>query len=1151
MYRTSLIAAMLLVFLAFTSPAIAVEVDLGGFSPLNVQVLEVDGSHLTLAVEIGKFNLKPMKNNDGDRYWRILAPQAGLLPQIGSPELPVVTRLLQLPAESGANLSVVSAKYATVELDAYGGYQLWPNQAPIPKIPGARAAAAFDFNAAAYQLRGFAGPDTALGEPGLLRGMSFASLTVAPFQYDPVSNTLKVATSMIVRVDFTRNAAETGLLSDPAFFTPAFDALADGLFLNHRALQAASDDPTVPLSPVPGGYLIISAPAFVANADLLDLAAWKAEKGYDVTLVSTDVTGTTNEQIRSYILDAYTNWDIPPAYILLVGDTDTIPYFEVDQVSDIYYAAVDGTDYFPDLFYARFPARTADQLANMVYKTLHYELADWDNVADFLTATFMASNDNYSVSEGTHNYVIDTWLTPAGFTSAKRYTHGGATTQQVLDDINAGLNYLIYSGHGSTDSWADGPAVDQSDVEGLTNTTYPFVASHACLTGSYDLDECFAETWVRTDNGGMAFWSASTYTYWDEDDILEKRYFDGIFDPALPRNYYTLGEFTVYGMVKLYEHYTGGGRTQYYFEAYNIMGDASVDLWTGQPTAMSVVYSPVIYFGAISYVVTVSGEEGALVGLSVDGEFVASALTDGGGTATLNWVDPIASPGTYKVTVTKHDRIPFQGDVVATAASSNGMLMASPDVVGDAMDIQIMVSDADLAGNNTMTVDVSSDTEITPEAVTLTEVAPDSGAFAGSITTNSVADIPGNGLIEIDEGDTVTVHYYDADTGSGPEHKYEYIDVDLTAPTFAGATDATGTDLQVVVEWNAAGDPNGPISYQVYRAQTSGGQNFSSPLVETTNLTYTDNDVINNEEFYYVVRATDRFGNQDGNTVEVLGLPVGPNLIWSEDWESPDTVSDWTIINGGTNLKTWTTDDECGQCGSDLFDGVYMMADSDCAGYLPTLQEDLVSPSIDCAGWQDIFLRFANYVNHMGDQYCKLYVSIDQGDWVLLQNWDDDIEEISIVDLSDYADGEDDVRLRFEYFGKYDWWWAIDNLEVLGYDEGPIDDDVVDDDVVDDDVVDDDVVDDDVVDDDIVDDDIVDDDIVDDDVVDDDVVDDDVVDDDVVDDDVVDDDVVDDDVAPDDDIADDDVSDDDISIGDDDIADDDAADDDDDDGCGC
>ena len=144
----------------------------------------------------------------------------------------------------------------------------------------------------------------------------------------------------------------------------------------------------------------------------------------------------------------------------------------------------------------------------MIDKAVHM-----DSLVDYMnkSATFLASEDNYTVSEGTHNYVIDNDMEPHGYTCIKRYCHTtNATTQQVLDDLAAGQLFCIYSGHESENSWADGPPVSQSQVNSLTNTVFPFVYSFSCLTGSYrDVNECFGETWIRADAAGCSFWGSS------------------------------------------------------------------------------------------------------------------------------------------------------------------------------------------------------------------------------------------------------------------------------------------------------------------------------------------------------------------------------------------------------------------------------------------------------------------------------------------------------------------------------------------------------------------------------------------------------------------------------------------------------------------
>src|SRR3546814_10935442 len=54
-------------------------------------------------------------------------------------------------------------------------------------------------------------------------------------------------------------------------------------------------------------------------------------------------------------------------------------------------------------------------------------------------------------------------------------------------------------------------------------------SSDLCITGDFRVRESFAETWQRHEWGAVMFWGPMDSTYWDEDDILERAMFDGIF----------------------------------------------------------------------------------------------------------------------------------------------------------------------------------------------------------------------------------------------------------------------------------------------------------------------------------------------------------------------------------------------------------------------------------------------------------------------------------------------------------------------------------------------------------------------------------------------------------------------------------------------
>ncbi|MHC4219278.1 MAG: C25 family cysteine peptidase, partial [Planctomycetota bacterium] len=169
----------------------------------------------------------------------------------------------------------------------------------------------------------------------------------------------------------------------------------------------------------------------------------------------------------------------------------------------------------------------------------------------------------------------ENYLDPAGFTSDKLYCHTyNATTQQVRDSFNDGRIYGIYSGHGGTYSWADGPPFSQGDVQGLWNDgLYPFVCSFACITGTYTVTECFTETWIlQPDKGAATIYGSSVNSYWTEDDILQKRLFDVIYLDDIRE----VSPAWQAGMLLFLDHFGSGGTTRRYFEMYNLMGDPSL-----------------------------------------------------------------------------------------------------------------------------------------------------------------------------------------------------------------------------------------------------------------------------------------------------------------------------------------------------------------------------------------------------------------------------------------------------------------------------------------------------------------------------------------------------------------------------------------------
>ncbi len=492
----------------------------------------------------------------GNQEYIILnVPEYGITSETGLPQLPQISFFLLI----GRNEQTV--QISSIKQDKISNIlntRIYPKQMPWEKSKK-RDDRPFVINEQYYNSKGSSdGPFVVVSEPFVMGGAKGVIVTIYPFAYNPSRNELTETRSGSFNINLNQNAA---LDFSPG---PAMDEFFASTFVNYEFKNSKGTN----------NYLIITATDY--ESGLAPFVTHKQGLGYNVTVVNTGVTGTTNTAIKAYIQNLYNNVSTRPEFILLVGDIDKIPEWigvgEGTPHTDWNYGLLEGNDQYVDAFVGRFPIQNLTQLSNIITKSIYME-----NGVNSLWKknVFMASTDNHTITEATHNFVIDSFFIPNQFTvNTKLYSYYGATTSQVTQSIDSGKIFAIYSGHGSETSWADGPVFSQSNVNALNNTIFPFVYSFACITGSYHISgECFAETWIRIAKGGSVFWGSSVNSYWDEDDILERRIGRAMFTENLKRN----AESFVRGKVLLIQYYGSITSTmQRYIEMYNCMGDPSI-----------------------------------------------------------------------------------------------------------------------------------------------------------------------------------------------------------------------------------------------------------------------------------------------------------------------------------------------------------------------------------------------------------------------------------------------------------------------------------------------------------------------------------------------------------------------------------------------
>lgn len=528
----------------------------------EVMVLGVDGDGLTVSASCSGVLARTVGSEQGP-FVTLSWPDAAVSGAVGEPQMPLLRRMVIIPPGATWTVSIQAGSSHQIDLQALGlPNRVWPRQAPVPKIEGARESAPFDFSPTAYaQGRVWLEDMARLTEIGIWRGHRIALLEIMPVSYDAQAGTLGLIENLHVDIGFSGARQPTTCL-------PALPNLGR-MILN---------PPGDALGRVIGNYLVVVAQAY--ETDIAPFVAFKTGQGHTVT-THVVAPGTAAADIQSYIVGLYGVVTTRPDYVLLVGDTDTIPCWTGGGAgspdTDLPYACMDGSgDWIPDIPIGRFSVRSTAELQAVIDKAIAFQ-TDFPTQGYLPNAVFMAGDDNYQITEGTHNYCIDTHMIPNEFVCDKVFeVTYGATTQDTRNSFNDGRFYGIYSGHGGEYSWADGPAFSQSDVEDLDDDQmYSFICSFACVTGSYDLTECFTETWHRVeDHGAVAIYGSSVNSYWDEDDILQRRLFDGIYD----NNMSEVSPAWQAAEAELLIHYGATSTVRRYHEMYNLLGDPSTPL---------------------------------------------------------------------------------------------------------------------------------------------------------------------------------------------------------------------------------------------------------------------------------------------------------------------------------------------------------------------------------------------------------------------------------------------------------------------------------------------------------------------------------------------------------------------------------------------
>lgn len=607
----------------------------------------------------------------------------------GKPDLPVVTRLIEIPYDAEIQINIISYDEQNISLnDLKNAYKIIPAQPSVSKGDDPTKLP-FHYDKVLYQTNAFTETEMiTVTSAGDLRGVLTGHLTVSPFRYNPVTNILKVYNNLVFEVIFKHPDLEKTEQMKARFFSPAFENTM-GTLINYRSPQAKDE-----ISKYPIKYVIISPSSF--QASLQPFVYWKRQKGFTVIEQYYSTTPTT-ATIKTYLQNLYnagTPADPAPTYVLFVGDVAQIPSNSGTtgtHVTDLYYCTFGGTsDYIPDMYYGRFSATSTAHVDVQVGKTLQYEKYNMPKKTYLDTVVMVAGVDasygpthaNGQINYGTANYFN---AAHGMYSYTHLYPNSGNEDAIIRTEIGKGVGFANYTAHCGSDGWGD-PEFTSTQVSSMVNANkYGLLIGNCCLSNKFDDTQCFGETMLRTANkGAVGYIGASNNSLWNEDfywsvglrttinanptyDATKLGAYDCVFhDHGELKTKWFITNGQIIHAGNLAVEASSSSQKKYYWEIYHIMGDPSVMTYFSVPDPLTVNYTNPQTTGVSSLVVNT--EEDAYVAISHNGVLYDAELAPAGGVVTLSF-SPINQADTLDVVVTKQNKQPYIGNLIVLAPS--------------------------------------------------------------------------------------------------------------------------------------------------------------------------------------------------------------------------------------------------------------------------------------------------------------------------------------------------------------------------------------------------------------------------------------------------------------------------------------------------
>ena len=562
------------------------------------------------------------------------------------------------------------------------------------------------------------------------------TVALCPIQYNPVAGQLRVNNEIELNISYSlvdESALPMRVVSrnSSSLRTEGINSTKSIVFNPSSVEGFAAPVPITPYTtePLPMyQYCVITsrelAPAFER------LVGFKQNKGYDAGIVcmediiaceeyqNGDVTSGINDdagKLRAFLTDAFKNGT---KYVLLGGKEPHVPIrYGSSAPSDLYFRELnsnwngnnnstygeefDNIDYHSDLAVGRLLCKNQTEVNNYIDKLIKHDLDPGNGDYSYLNRSFYTYS--YSMMMYNDTSKIESVIYDV-YPDYTRICQDGSfpTGSYVVSQINQTTPYFMgLHGHGNpcgillTDIKYEYPELsntlkhsvtaldneniyfEEEDGNGLdciTNNNYPGIMySMSCSTMpydifsesdiTYDVSQNFGESYTLGKNyGGVAYLGYTRSGHMGTSTTIEQWFLE-----ELKKGNTIISDAEEFSITKSWSHHLKIG--------HNLLGDPSIDIWTGIP----VKYTDAdidVYRDGTTICVSGSCLDGAkIVVIDTNGNILTGTGKSNGGTYFT------ASPSS-NVVVYRHNMIPYLAPLLIQNETINNPLYYFANTVG-------------------------------------------------------------------------------------------------------------------------------------------------------------------------------------------------------------------------------------------------------------------------------------------------------------------------------------------------------------------------------------------------------------------------------------------------------------------------------------